>query len=322
MAILNILEFPDPRLRTIAKPVEVVDDAVRQLIDDMFETMYEAPGIGLAATQVNVHKRIVVMDLSEDKSEPRVFINPEFEPLTEEMDQYQEGCLSVPGFYENVDRPQKVRIKALDRDGNPSRRSPKAAGGMHPARMRPPQRQAVRRLPVHPQARPHPQEAGKAASTAGVTPSPKACPGKPFLLASPHEPSIAHRLRRNPGIRRRASQGPARHPTSDRRRLHPARPAGRPRAETDAQRGEEPGPGAWPTGHAAAEPAQCRGPGGAGAARGPDGGGRLWPDPAPGGTRYPAPGLHQQPRLAAAALAAPRRSSARWKPATRRAASP
>ena len=119
MAILNILEFPDPRLRTIAKPVEVVDDGIRQLIDDMFETMYEAPGIGLAATQVNVHKRVVVMDLSEDKSEPRVFINPEFEALTEEMDQYQEGCLSVPGFYENVDRPQKVRVKALDRDGQP-----------------------------------------------------------------------------------------------------------------------------------------------------------------------------------------------------------
>ena len=119
MAILNILEFPDPRLRTIAKPVEVVDDGIRQLIDDMFETMYEAPGIGLAATQVNVHQRVVVMDLSEDKSEPRVFINPEFEALTEEMDQYQEGCLSVPGFYENVDRPQKVRVKALDRDGQP-----------------------------------------------------------------------------------------------------------------------------------------------------------------------------------------------------------
>ncbi|CDF81398.1 peptide deformylase [Pseudomonas sp. QL9] len=117
MAILNILEFPDPRLRTIAKPVERVDDAVRQLVDDMFETMYEAPGIGLAATQVNVHKRIVVMDLSEDKSEPRVFINPELEPLTEEMGEYQEGCLSVPGFYENVDRPTRVRIKALDRDG-------------------------------------------------------------------------------------------------------------------------------------------------------------------------------------------------------------
>jgi peptide deformylase len=119
MAILDILEFPDTRLRTIAKPVAVVDDEVRQLVDDMFETMYEAPGIGLAATQVNVHKRIVVMDLSEDRSEPRVFINPEFEVLTDEVDQYQEGCLSVPGFYENVDRPQKVKIKALDRDGQP-----------------------------------------------------------------------------------------------------------------------------------------------------------------------------------------------------------
>ncbi|MED5606469.1 MULTISPECIES: peptide deformylase [Pseudomonas] len=117
MAILNILEFPDPRLRTIAKPVEVVDDSVRQLVDDMFETMYEAPGIGLAATQINVHQRIVVMDLSEDKSEPRVFINPELETLTDEMGEYQEGCLSVPGFYENVDRPLRVRVKALDRDG-------------------------------------------------------------------------------------------------------------------------------------------------------------------------------------------------------------
>lgn len=182
MAILNILEFPDPRLRTIAKPVEVVDDAVRQLIDDMFETMYEAPGIGLAATQVNVHKRIVVMDLSEDKSEPRVFINPEFEPLTEDMDQYQEGCLSVPGFYENgptaegPDQGPRPRWQPL----RGSRRRP--AGGMHPARMRPPQRQAVRRLPVHPQARPHPQEAGKAASTAGVTPSPKGLPRQAFFF--------------------------------------------------------------------------------------------------------------------------------------------
>ena len=119
MAILNILEFPDPRLRTIAKAVERVDDDLRQLIDDMFETMYDAPGIGLAATQVNVHKRLVVMDLSEDKNEPLVFINPEFESMTDEVDQYQEGCLSVPGFYENVDRPQKVKIKALDRDGQP-----------------------------------------------------------------------------------------------------------------------------------------------------------------------------------------------------------
>ncbi len=119
MAILNILEFPDPRLRTIAKPVEKVDDALRQLLDDMFETMHAAKGIGLAATQVNVHQRIVVMDLSEDKTEPLVFINPEFEALTDELQPYQEGCLSVPGFFENVDRPQRVKIRALDRNGEP-----------------------------------------------------------------------------------------------------------------------------------------------------------------------------------------------------------
>jgi peptide deformylase len=119
MAILNILEFPDSRLRTIAKPVAVVDDGIRQLVDDMFETMYEAPGIGLAATQVNIHKRVVVMDLSEDRSDPRVLINPTLEILTDEVDQYQEGCLSVPGFYENVDRPQKIRVNALGRDGQP-----------------------------------------------------------------------------------------------------------------------------------------------------------------------------------------------------------
>ncbi len=94
-------------------------DALRQLIDDMFETMYEAPGIGLAATQVNVHLQVVVMDLSEDRSEPRVFINPTVEELTHDMGQYQEGCLSVPGFYENVDRPLRVRVKAQDRDGKP-----------------------------------------------------------------------------------------------------------------------------------------------------------------------------------------------------------
>ena len=122
MALLPILEFPDPRLRTRAvdvAPAELATPAFQALFDDMFETMYAAPGIGLAATQVDVHKRLVVMDLSEDKSTPLVFINPEFEALTEQMDQYQEGCLSVPGFYENVDRPQKVRIKALDRDGKP-----------------------------------------------------------------------------------------------------------------------------------------------------------------------------------------------------------
>jgi peptide deformylase len=117
MAILNILEFPDPRLRTIAKPVEIVDDALRLLIDDMFETMYDAPGIGLAATQVNVHQRLVVIDISEEKTDPLVFINPEFQALTEQVDEYQEGCLSVPGFYETVERPQQVKVKALDRHG-------------------------------------------------------------------------------------------------------------------------------------------------------------------------------------------------------------
>ncbi len=118
MALLPILEFPDPRLRTVAKPVAQVDDAIRRLIDDMFETMYEAPGIGLAATQVNAHQRVVVIDVSEDKSQPLVFINPEVEVLDEELSQYDEGCLSVPGFYETVERPGHIRVKALDRDGN------------------------------------------------------------------------------------------------------------------------------------------------------------------------------------------------------------
>ena len=119
MAILDILEFPDSRLRTIAKPVAVVDDEVRQLVDDMFETMYEAPGIGLAATQVNVHKRIVVMDLSEDRTEPRVFINPELEPLTDDMGQYQEGCLSVPGLRGEVPRWSHIRYNGFDQYGDP-----------------------------------------------------------------------------------------------------------------------------------------------------------------------------------------------------------
>ncbi|WP_323813679.1 peptide deformylase [Cellvibrio sp. NN19] len=118
MALLSILEFPDPRLRTVAKSVTEVDDNIRQLIDDMFETMYDAPGIGLAATQINVHKRVVVIDVSEDKSQPLVFINPEIEVLDAELSQYDEGCLSVPGFYETVERPGHIRVKALDRNGN------------------------------------------------------------------------------------------------------------------------------------------------------------------------------------------------------------
>lgn len=117
MAKLEILEFPDPRLRQVAKPVAAVTDELRELIDNMFETMYDAPGVGLAATQVNVHQRIVVIDVSEDQNEPLVFINPEIEVLDEESHQYDEGCLSVPGFYETVERPRRVRVKALDREG-------------------------------------------------------------------------------------------------------------------------------------------------------------------------------------------------------------
>lgn len=117
MALLNILEFPDPRLRTKATPVETVDAGIQKLVDDMFETMYSAPGIGLAATQINVHKQIIVMDLSEEKNEPRVFINPE---IVEKHDigTMQEGCLSVPGIFADVKRAHALTVKALDRNGD------------------------------------------------------------------------------------------------------------------------------------------------------------------------------------------------------------
>jgi len=119
MALLPILEFPDSRLRTVAKPVEKVDDRVRKLAEDMLETMYDAPGIGLAATQVNVHERILVIDVSEDGSDPMVFINPEVEILDPEEQGYQEGCLSVPGFFEDISRPAHVRVTSLGLDGEP-----------------------------------------------------------------------------------------------------------------------------------------------------------------------------------------------------------
>jgi peptide deformylase len=118
MANLTILHFPDERLRTVAKPVEQVDDALRRFIDDMFETMYDAPGIGLAATQVNFHQRLIVIDVSEEKDQPLVLINPEILEKSgeEEMD---EGCLSVPGIYEKVQRADRVKVRALDRNGEP-----------------------------------------------------------------------------------------------------------------------------------------------------------------------------------------------------------
>jgi peptide deformylase len=118
MAQLNILHFPDPRLRRKAIPVDAVDDAVRNLVDDMFETMYAAPGIGLAATQVNVQKRVIVIDISEEKDQPLVLINPHI--LEKEGNiESDEGCLSVPGFFEPVERAGQIRVAALDRDGEP-----------------------------------------------------------------------------------------------------------------------------------------------------------------------------------------------------------
>lgn len=118
MAKLEILHFPDPRLRTRARPVESVDDEVRRLADDMFETMYAAPGIGLAATQVNVHQRLLVVDVSEEKDQPLVFINPEI-LQRDGVEEMEEGCLSVPGFYDKVQRAERIKVRALDRDGKP-----------------------------------------------------------------------------------------------------------------------------------------------------------------------------------------------------------
>ena len=118
MARLNILEYPHPRLRLKAAPVTQVDERIVQLVDDMFDTMAEAQGIGLAASQVDVQERVIVMDISEQRNEPRVYINPEIEVIEPGTIPYEEGCLSVPGFYEAVDRPAHVMIRALDRDGN------------------------------------------------------------------------------------------------------------------------------------------------------------------------------------------------------------
>jgi len=117
MALLPILEFPDPRLRTVAKEVKIFDQALQRLVADMLETMYAAPGIGLAATQVDKHIQLIVIDISEDKNEPQVFINPSIEVLDNEEFCYEEGCLSVPGFYEEITRPQHVRVSAFNTKG-------------------------------------------------------------------------------------------------------------------------------------------------------------------------------------------------------------
>jgi peptide deformylase len=117
MALLNVLCYPDPRLNQVAKPVAQVDARIKKIVADMADTMYEAPGVGLAATQVDIHERIVVIDVSEEQNELMVFINPEIIWSSPEKKSWREGCLSVPEFFDEVERPSQVRVKALDVDG-------------------------------------------------------------------------------------------------------------------------------------------------------------------------------------------------------------
>ena len=119
MALLSILRYPDPRLHTVAKPVQAVDARIQTLLDDMFETMYHANGIGLAATQIDVHERVVVIDTSEERDKPLVLINPELLWASDERVKGDEGCLSVPGIYDGVERSTAVKVSALDRNGQP-----------------------------------------------------------------------------------------------------------------------------------------------------------------------------------------------------------
>ena len=119
MSLLTVLHYPDPRLHKVAKPVAVVDDRVRKIVADMAETMYDAPGVGLAATQVDIHERIIVIDVSEEQNQLMVFINPELVWASAEKKAWREGCLSVPEYYDEVERPDQILVKALDVNGKP-----------------------------------------------------------------------------------------------------------------------------------------------------------------------------------------------------------
>ena len=119
MTLLTVLHYPDPRLHKVAKPVAAVDDRVRKIVADMAETMYHAPGVGLAATQVDIHERIIVIDVSEEQDQLMVFINPELVWSSSEKKSWREGCLSVPEFYDEVERPDRIRVKAIDVNGKP-----------------------------------------------------------------------------------------------------------------------------------------------------------------------------------------------------------
>ena len=119
MSLLTVLHYPDPRLHKVAKPVAVVDERVRKIVADMAETMYDAPGVGLAATQVDIHERIIVIDVSEEQNQLMVFINPEIVWASAEKKAWREGCLSVPEFYDEIERPDQIVVKALDVNGKP-----------------------------------------------------------------------------------------------------------------------------------------------------------------------------------------------------------
>ena len=159
MAKLNILRYPDPRLHTVAEPVAEVNDDVRRLVDDMLESMYGAEGVGLAATQVDVHRRVIVIDTSDARDDPRVLINPELVARSEEMVLGDEGCLSVPEIYDKVPRHATVtRAGAGSRRRGARIRGRRPAVGMRAARDGSPARQGVRRVPEPAEAQPHPHQ--------------------------------------------------------------------------------------------------------------------------------------------------------------------
>ena len=229
MAQLPIIEFPDPRLRTRGRARRPGAAGrcrrIQQLIDDMFETMYEAPGIGLAATQVDVHQRFMVIDVSEDKTQPMVFVNPQIIGAQRQQ-VYQEGCLSVPGIFADVTRAERdhgaARSTAMAQPSN-SRRRP--ARGMHPARDGPSGRQGLRRLPVAAQARAGAQEAGQAAQATAKNVRRRGLMALRIVFAGTPEFAVP---------------SPARGRTTQRsgRRLHPARSARRTRPALSAVAGQ------------------------------------------------------------------------------------
>ncbi len=193
MAKLDILTYPDPRLHKVAKPVEVVDDRIRTLVRDMAETMYEAPGIGLAATQVDVHERVIVIDLSESRDALQVFINPEIVWASENRKVWEEGCLSVPEVYDRVERPDRVRVRALNEKGETFElEADDLLAVWSAARDGSPDGQGVRRVPVAAQGHPHQAEASETRSFADVSPrgcnSSAATPAPSAIVNPPKHP--------------------------------------------------------------------------------------------------------------------------------------